>query len=953
MASRTSPSRIPIPVRSPPQSVKTSRIPVRSPQIQVRKPAPPPSNGQVTKKELTEHTHKKHAEANLQSCHENGLIIDTTPKGESPQRQKGKGFETFLMTGDMIIRTTPPHQKSPRTDSSKSPSLKNDTEDLFGGNYDNACLQNVSPSKIHSTKSHPAPMPPPPVSRSISEIVKAPVATIEDLSDMSQSESSSCSEALVVSVSDKFVDTPIIESCSLHKEPMHMSKSQTDDSRGDQIDGVVLTLNGGYEKHLHDLPSSGDSGVQQDSQSSDSDEDATKYSSLPEVTNSDDAPLPVMTSSQSEEKIAGAQKQTQSVVRTSKSHENYLESETGLALVNIDIDDDISYSLDTLACSANSPAASVEQVSEPTSRSLHSTPERREEKSNERVFMPGFISLEEPKVLKDTSRIQNNVPSVNSVSEKLCPTVQANTLSNHNNHAVEELESMESSDLLNSSDLDISDISSLYHQPMKSVDRPSAARLAKRLYHMDGFKKGDISRHLSKKNDFSTLVAEEYFKYFEIKGDTLDMALRRFLKQCNLSGETQERERVLSHFSRFYMECNPNTFNSEDACHTLTCAIMLLNTDLHGQFVGRKMTCAEFVENLAGLNDDRDFPKEVLKAIYHAIKAEPLEWATDDEPQEKEALTDLPGPAITAVPQHFIGSNPFLDLPDPLKTTEYKKGYVMRKCCLDADGRRTPLGRRSWKMFCAVLRDMILYLYKDEQQLKKGTFVENVNNAVRIHHSLATKATDYTKKQHVFRLQTSYYAEFLFQTSDSKELQEWIDTINMVAATYSAPALAGAVGSKVKKFQRPLFPASYTRLNMKDQLQNHEERVAVVELELQQHRSTTPEKGAKSRVIAEYLEKESFLEYEIKRFKTYVYLLQGKMMAYPELEPSLVETTIGEDEEVVTGPPTAAPPTATPPTAGYSPWKPVQRSLSDRPIGSDMEYESDIHVNKISADTYL
>ena len=74
------------------------------------------------------------------------------------------------------------------------------------------------------------------------------------------------------------------------------------------------------------------------------------------------------------------------------------------------------------------------------------------------------------------------------------------------------------------------------------------------------------------------------------------------------------------------------------------------------------------------------------------------------------------------------------------------------------------MGRRGWKMFCAVLRDMILYLYKDEHQLKKGTFVENVNNAVRIHHSLATKATDYTKKQHVFRLQTAEYAEFLFQT---------------------------------------------------------------------------------------------------------------------------------------------------------------------------------------------
>ncbi len=39
----------------------------------------------------------------------------------------------------------------------------------------------------------------------------------------------------------------------------------------------------------------------------------------------------------------------------------------------------------------------------------------------------------------------------------------------------------------------------LYHQPMKEVDRPSAYRLAKRLYNQQGFKKTDISRHLCKK----------------------------------------------------------------------------------------------------------------------------------------------------------------------------------------------------------------------------------------------------------------------------------------------------------------------------------------------------------------------------------------------------------------------------------------------------------------------
>lgn len=55
----------------------------------------------------------------------------------------------------------------------------------------------------------------------------------------------------------------------------------------------------------------------------------------------------------------------------------------------------------------------------------------------------------------------------------------------------------------NGSDLsdDGSDVDSLhsYHYSPKGVDIPSAVRLAKRLFNLDGFKKSDVSRHLSKK----------------------------------------------------------------------------------------------------------------------------------------------------------------------------------------------------------------------------------------------------------------------------------------------------------------------------------------------------------------------------------------------------------------------------------------------------------------------
>ncbi|XP_075597217.1 PH and SEC7 domain-containing protein 3 isoform X4 [Balearica regulorum gibbericeps] len=146
-----------------------------------------------------------------------------------------------------------------------------------------------------------------------------------------------------------------------------------------------------------------------------------------------------------------------------------------------------------------------------------------------------------------------------------------------------------------------------------SSNLEAARRLAKRLYHLDRFKRSDVAKHLGKNNEFSKLVAEEYLKFFDFTGMTLDYSLRSFFKAFSLIGETQERERVLIHFSSRYYQCNPNMISSQDGVHCLTCAMMLLNTDLHGHNIGKKMTCQEFIANLQGMNDGKDFPKGLLK----------------------------------------------------------------------------------------------------------------------------------------------------------------------------------------------------------------------------------------------------------------------------------------------------------------------------------------------------
>ena len=121
------------------------------------------------------------------------------------------------------------------------------------------------------------------------------------------------------------------------------------------------------------------------------------------------------------------------------------------------------------------------------------------------------------------------------------------------------------------------------------------------------------------------------------------------------------------------------------------------------------MTVDEFVENLAELNDGTNFPDSLLREVYAAIKAEPIEWVQDlDSGAESELSSAGPGsgpgrPLSPPQPQSSLGSevsfgqqsggiNPFLSMPDPETSVDYKRGYVMRKSCFDSNKKKTKIG---------------------------------------------------------------------------------------------------------------------------------------------------------------------------------------------------------------------------------------------------------------------
>lgn len=384
------------------------------------------------------------------------------------------------------------------------------------------------------------------------------------------------------------------------------------------------------------------------------------------------------------------------------------------------------------------------------------------------------------------------------------------------------------------------------------------ADIASRLFTLNGYKDSDVAPLLGKNTEFSQSVCREYLRFFSFEGLNLDEAIRVFLKKFPLTGETQERERILIHFSKRYQECNRGNNMSEDAVHTLVCAIMLLNTDLHGQSITNKMSLNDFITNLSGLCDGGDFPKEHLKTLYNAIRQKEIVFASvniDNSPKPRRK-NSAPG-------------NPFIELKTDSGDTVLCEGLIYRKSVMDPGGRRTPAIRRNWRPCYCVLKGLIVLSYKPE------SINSHEPQAIGIHHCLAGYAKDYKKRAYVFKLITSDWSVYYIQAKNQDEVRSWMDSLNVSAAMMSSPPLPAPVGSSMR-FQRPVMPVSKTRLSLEEQLAHHVEKVKTIELDLASHTEYTPDHQNKH--YQDWENKLDYLEFELKRFKAYASVLTSKRL---------------------------------------------------------------------------
>ncbi|CAH8649555.1 unnamed protein product [Dicrocoelium dendriticum] len=136
------------------------------------------------------------------------------------------------------------------------------------------------------------------------------------------------------------------------------------------------------------------------------------------------------------------------------------------------------------------------------------------------------------------------------------------------------------------------------------------------------------------RKDFNMQVLDSFTRLHDFRNQDFLSSLRRFLLSFQLPGESQKIDRILTSFAERYLEQNPQSFHSAHEVYVLAYAAILLNTTLHNTNAkGQTLGLAEektFVRTLRDYDGETDIPEELIRKVYHNIKNEPIQPASDE-----------------------------------------------------------------------------------------------------------------------------------------------------------------------------------------------------------------------------------------------------------------------------------------------------------------------------------
>ncbi|KAF4734291.1 Brefeldin A-inhibited guanine nucleotide-exchange protein 1, partial [Perkinsus olseni] len=159
-------------------------------------------------------------------------------------------------------------------------------------------------------------------------------------------------------------------------------------------------------------------------------------------------------------------------------------------------------------------------------------------------------------------------------------------------------------------------------------DPTDVARLLKRTRGLDKTAFGD---YLGEDEPFNLQVMYSLVDSHDFHGMDLVSALREFLEDFRLPGESQKIDRMMEKFAEHYCKQNPDIYANADCAYILSFSLIMLNTDLHSSQVKNKMSLDDFKRNNRGINDGADVPSAHLEFLYNEIKNKPFSLDEDED----------------------------------------------------------------------------------------------------------------------------------------------------------------------------------------------------------------------------------------------------------------------------------------------------------------------------------
>lgn len=204
--------------------------------------------------------------------------------------------------------------------------------------------------------------------------------------------------------------------------------------------------------------------------------------------------------------------------------------------------------------------------------------------------------------------------------------------------------------------------------------------------------KKNIGLYLGDVDDFNVKVLDEFVKLHNFEGLQCDSALRIFLEEFFLPGESQIIDRMMQKFAYHFCSQNKDAFRSPDTAYVLAFSIILLNTDLHNPSIKRKMSKEEFIKNNKGIDNGEDLPIEYLSYIYDNISKNEIKSKTGDiELDTTKSIAKI----LNDISYSFTNPN--------MEGWLYKRGGI---------------GKKQWKKKWCVVANSCMYFFPNKNKEK-------------------------------------------------------------------------------------------------------------------------------------------------------------------------------------------------------------------------------------------